>query len=85
MVGEIMENYEDCIYFSYEIISPWHSDIFDHTDYQCYCAKSGEKKKLFTPNCLKCKEGKGRQERVGKYEEINAAEIDYEMGKMEME
>ena len=53
-----MENYEECIYFSYEVISPWHSDIYDHTDYECYCSKSGEKKKLFTPNCLKCKNGR---------------------------
>lgn len=58
MVGEVMENYENCIYFSYEVISSWHSDIYDHTDYQYYCSKSGTKKKLFTPNCLKCKDGK---------------------------
>ena len=53
-----MKNYEECIYFSYEVISSWHSDIYDHTDYEYYCSKSGEKKKLFTPNCLKCKNGR---------------------------
>lgn len=81
-----MTDYEKCIYFSYEYISSWHSDIFDHPDYECYCSKSGKKQKLFIGNCLKCKVGKVRKEGNYYAEEKNyVAEAGYEMGKMEME
>ena len=44
----------ECKYFSYEDTTPWHSDVFDHPDYEYYCLKNEKKKEIFSWTCLKC-------------------------------
>ena len=44
----------ECIYFSYEDITPWHGDVFDHPDYEYYCLVGEEKKKIFPWTCSGC-------------------------------
>lgn len=44
----------ECKYFSYEDITPWHGDVFDHPDYEYYCLKNEKKKEIFSWTCSKC-------------------------------
>ena len=44
----------ECIYFSYEHTTPWHSDVFDHPDYEYYCVRNTKKKEIFSWTCSKC-------------------------------
>ena len=45
---------EKCPYYSYEDVTPWHGDVFDHPNYQTFCSKNGEKEKIFQIQCFKC-------------------------------
>ena len=44
----------ECIYFSYEDITSWHGDVFNHPDYEYYCLVGEEKKKIFPQTCSGC-------------------------------
>lgn len=44
----------DCKFLKVEDVTPWHSDVFDHPDYEYTCKKTG--KKLIP--CLHCNPGR---------------------------
>ena len=53
-----IRNYEDCKYFESEYAGGWHSDVFDHPDYNNYCAKSGKRIELWCARiqCGRCED-----------------------------
>ena len=53
---------EKCPYYSYEYISSWHNDIFDHPDYSDFCSKNGEKREIIT--CSRCSYNKSKEKGI---------------------
>ena len=51
-------DYENCEYYLYKDVTPWHGDVFDHPEYKSFCTKNGKERELIYPagQCRRCKE-----------------------------
>lgn len=51
-------DYENCEYYLQKDVTPWHSDVFDHPTYKCFCIKNGKEKELIYPEgqCRRCQQ-----------------------------
>ena len=48
-------NYEDCIFYECKDVTSWHSDVFDHPNYEYYCHRSKKAVKIIPYiHCKKC-------------------------------